>query len=812
MTRKTRRRSATSAIALVLGITLALVGTPTVSHAADNPDDPGFATIRANWRWTLDGGASNPHDPATAAAITLQTAEATTLQAAMDKTAGRTTLWSDLGVTPTQDQATAIGLAYQRLEKMAITFRTNGSTLQNNVGLKDDIVGGLTFLNDTAYSSSMSPVGNWWWNSVGSGIALMNTTILMWDHLAPSVRASYAQAVKKAGGGGCGANSRGPNSVWFCTVLLLRGAVSGNEADVLNAKNHILATMTTDELASGEGFLPDGSITTHGFSYNGGYGVEAVAFIAAVVHAVDSSRFDYTPVETAPLFDSVLGYYGPFFYNGAIVSAVRGREISRSVRGDHTAGARVLAALATLAKEAPVAERPIFTSFIKAQVAGNSQDVYAGLPVSSIRDIQLALLGATPSSPTASKVFSFTDRVMHSRPTWTYALSMHSSRLYNYEIALNENLRGWFTGDGAGFLYNGDGNQTDGAYWPTVDANYLPGTIVMDKSKTDPRVLGQAWVGGTTIGSGNDAYTAAGMDYAPRVRLQATNAIQPQLAAKKSWFLFDNEVVLLEAGVTSPSANAVRSVIENRKLTAAGTNALTVTTSAGSTSLTSATMGQTFTDVTSMHLVGNGTGDSMGYVFPDGPASIFGYRNAYSNKWSSINANQSQNPPGDPMVTERYQLLTRPYPAQPAGESFSYVLLPNATSSEVDTYRETPETQTLANSSTVQAVEESTLGVVAANFWTDSPTEVNRGGSAWLTADMKASVIVRVTASTIEVSVSDPTQLNDGIISIGVAMTAQSKASGDARIAMTSDVGENLTFTVDVAGARGSSVTAVFAR
>lgn len=812
MSRYKRLRLLAGATALALALGATVVSVPTAAYASDDPNAAGFVTIRANWLWTLNGGASNPSDPAIAATIADITTEAATLQSTMDTSTNRTYLWSDLVITPSQDQATVTGLTYQRLEKMALAFRTNGSSLQNDTSLKSKILGGLQHLYDTAYNPTNSATGNWWWDDIGGPIALLNSTILMWDHLTPVQRADYEAAVRHhAGNGGCNSNARGPNAVWGCVVQMLRGAVAGRESDVHNVRNSVLSTISTNGSTISEGFHPDGSITTHGSAYNGGYGVEALVFMAAIIHAYDQSTFDFTVAQTDPMFDTILDYYAPFFYNGAIVSSMRGREISRWVRGDHDAGGRVLAALAGLAKEAPSAKRPEFTSFIKTQAAANSQDTYDGLPVSGIRDIQSALVGATSSPKNGSKVFSYSDRVMHSRPAWTYALSMYSSRTYNYETTLQENLRGWFTSDGAGFVYNGDGMQTDGAYWPTVDSNYLPGTVVIDKSKTRDHKTGRDWVGGTTIHAGADAYTAAGMDYAPYAQLQVNNQAQT-ITAKKSWFLFDNEVVLMEAGVTSSSANTVRSVIENRKLAGAGTNALTVTTAAGSTSLTGKTMSQMFTGVTSMHLAGNGTADSMGYVFPDGAANVFGYRNAYSNKWSSINQNASQNPPGDPTLTERYQLLSRPYSPQPNNQAFSYVLLPGATTAQVDAYRTNSEVQTLANTVTVQAVEESTLGIVAANFWGDGPTTVNRGGSGWLTVDKKSSVMVRVTPTTVEVSVSDPTQLNAGLVTVSVAVPVQTKASGDSRIALTSDAGQDLSFTVEANGTKGSAITAVFTR
>jgi hyaluronate lyase len=46
------------------------------------------------------------------------------------------------------------------------------------------------------------------------------------------------------------------------------------------------------------------------------------------------------------------------------------------------------------------------------------------------------------------------------------------------------------------------------------------------------------------------------------------------LTAKKSWFMFDNEIVALGAGITSTESAAIETTVENRRI--AGSNTLTV--------------------------------------------------------------------------------------------------------------------------------------------------------------------------------------------------------------------------------------------
>src|ERR1035438_2634433 len=90
-------------------------------------------------------------------------------------------------------------------------------------------------------------------------------------------------------------------------------------------------------------------------------------------------------------------------------------------------------------------------------------------------------LMADPTTPPAGELlghwsFASMDQAVHLRPGWGFALSMSSSRVYNYESINNENLHGWFQGDGMTYLYNGDLSQFSDDFWPTVDPYRLPGT------------------------------------------------------------------------------------------------------------------------------------------------------------------------------------------------------------------------------------------------------------------------------------------------------------------------------------------------
>lgn len=191
------------------------------------------------------------------------------------------------------------------------------------------------------------------------------------------------------------------------------------------------------------------------------------------------------------------------------------------------------------------------------------------------------------------------DRTVHLRPGFGFAISMHSSRIANYESINNENTKGWHTGDGMTYLYNGDLSQFSDNFWPTVDSYRLPGTTVNQATSV---VKGQRssknWVGGTEI---LGTYGITGMEL---------KTPGQTLATKKSWFMFDDEIVALGSGITSTDNKVVETIVENRKLNSSGNNALTVNGTAKSTSLG---WSETMNNVNWIHLAGNITGSDIGY-------------------------------------------------------------------------------------------------------------------------------------------------------------------------------------------------------
>ena len=383
--------------------------------------------------------------------------------------------------------------------------------------------------------------------------------------------------------------------------------------------------------------------------------------------------------------------------------------------------------------------------------------------------------------------FNCMARAAHLRPGYAFGVSMHSSRIYNYEATGKENLRGWHTGDGMTYLYNGDQTQYGDAFWPTVNCYRLPGTTV-EQNTTVPHQKGsdQSWVGGTEL----LGYGATGM---------ALHPYGQTLNGRKSWFTFDDEIVALGAGFVATDNKVVETIVENRKLNSAGSNTLTVN---GAAKPSSIPWSETMTGVKWAHLTGTAAGSDIGYYFPSAP-TMKGSREARTGAWSSIN---TQVPFVNPTpYTRRFLCLWFDHGKNATNAGYSYVILPNKTAAQVASYASAPTVTILRNDRHGQAVRHNSLRVTGANSWIDSPLQMGD-----IRTNGKSSVVMKEgPTGNIDVAISDPMFRRAGSVTIEISRAGGAVVAKDAAITVNR-LTPTISMTVNVANLYGRSVKASF--
>ena len=756
-----------------------------ITLSTSSPADS-FDALRLRWKESLTGGAGlDPADPDIGRSLNTLASSAQTVWDRMERADNRAFLWSDLaGMTTNSAHITS---TCERLRTLALAYATRGSILESNMTLRADLLGALDWMNANRYNKSKSEYANWWDWEIGTPLALNDLTVLLYDDLSAAQVADFMGAVDRFTPK---PTKTAANLVWQATVVAVRGVIVKNSSKIALGRDALSQVFL--DATSGDGFYADGSFLQHEIHpYAGGYGNSLLGSIVLLMHLLNGSSWAVTDSNRTNVFRWMNDAYQPLIYRGAMMDMVRGREIARRASSDHAIGASVIASMLRAASFAPPAEALALQRMAKYWMeTDTARDFVAGaaLPViplakNLLRDTNVAARGEL----LGHFRFPRMDRVVHLRPGFGVGLSLSSSRIGNYESINAENLHGWFTGDGMLYLYNNDLAQFSDHYWPTANPYRLPGTTVDTRPRAD--ASGQSyrgaynWVGGASLGVSG----VAGMQL---------DAWGSTLTAKKSWFLFDNEIVALGTGITSADQSVIETTVENRKLTDTGDNSFLVN---GEPQLATLDGSAALANVSWAHLAGNVPGADLGYYFPQ-PTTLKGIREARTNLWSQINGKSGSST----LVARNYLTLWLDHGVNPANAGYAYVLLPNKSPAEVAGYAASPDIVILENSSRAQAVRETRLNLTAANFWNDGAATV-----AGITVDKKSSVMMQTSGTELEVAISDPTQANKKKITVEFDRAATRLLSADAGVTVVA-LSPRVKLSVNVKSAAGRVFRARF--
>jgi hyaluronate lyase len=770
-----------------------LVLAPTVR--ADEFDD-----LRLKWRNSLVGTGYDTSDANVISRLNSIANSANANWASLDKFPARTFLWSDLASTTVSIH---INYNYQRLRSMALAYATPGCSLYGNPALLADTIGGLDWMHAKRYNPTVSIYDNWYEFEIGSPIQLVDIAVLLYDQLTPAQISNYMGAVEKftpsattQAPGGTSGSFTGSNRMLKIRIVAVRGCVVKDPVKLAAARDAFSNLFVY--VTSGDGFYTDGSFIQHtNHPYTAAYGSGLLASMAPVLNWLSGSTWAVVDPLKRNLFSWVFDSYEPIIYKGAALDLVRGREAGRA--GDpQGVGHTIMDSILQIAQFAPPDDSLRMRQMVKEWALSDTvRDFVSGRPLSTLTYAQNLI--SDPETVRRGELidhYSFPemDRVVHLGKDYCFGLSMCSTRIANFESINGNNLRGWFTGDGMTTLYNADLNQFGDDTNCTIDAYRMPGVTadvehvklpnvpasIGPRAQWESTLSPHSWVGGAKLG----AYGAAGMQF---------KGVGVTLTGKKSWFMFDDEIVCLGAGITSTDTRPIETTVENRKIN--GGNVLTVNGTAKPTALG---WSETMALTSWAHLQGNVSGSDIGYFFPTAP-TIRATREARSASPSEIDVGASTT-----LQTRNFLRLGFEHGTNPANTTYQYVLLPGRSATRTGQYAAAPQVTILNNNANVQAVRENTLGITAINFWTDS---VHTYGG--VTSNKKASVLVRDDGTFIDVSVCDPTQLNTGSIALQIALDGGTLVSADAGITVT-QTSPTISLSVATANAAGKTFKARF--
>ncbi|HMJ90714.1 MAG TPA: polysaccharide lyase family 8 super-sandwich domain-containing protein [Candidatus Acidoferrum sp.] len=748
-----------------------------------------FDDMRTKWRETLTFGTNaSPSDPLYSSWIAGLSSTATAHWNTMSNSPDRTFLWKSF--SSLSNNSSDITGTYLRLRTMALAYSVRGSTLQTNESLREALISGLDWMYANYYNPTGVVYDNWFDFNIATPLALNDTVVLLYSNLTPAQVSNYMSAVDHFTPV---PDLTAANKVWKTMVVAIRGMIvkDGSKIDTARlALGDVFPNVT-----SGDGFYADGSFIFHNsFPYNGGYGVEMLDTIGALMQLLQGSTWQVSDPAQANLFRWIYDVYQPFIYKGALMQMVDGRYHTRA-GNDHAEGHDLLAAILRVAKFAPPADAANYKAFVKGAIQSDTSRGFMANQAPPYNVWANSALNDPNIVPMTDMVhhrqFPSMDRVVHRRPNWALGLSMWSSRVANYESTRGENLKGWCTADGMTYLYNADLDHYADNFWSTVDPARLPGTTVDVITRTngygEGRLSQSSHTGGASL---------QGLYGVVAMHANAWNSI---LSARKSWFMFDQEIVCLGNSVSSSNTPAVtvETIVENRRLGLYGNNAFTVN---GAAKPGGPGWAETMTGTSWAHLAGSMPGADIGYYFPT-PQTVKALRESRSGSMSDVNTTYGSTN----RSTRHYLTMWFDHGENPGGGVYSYVLLPNKSAAEVAAYTAAPEVIVVANNSNVSSVRKPRLGITAANFWRDQSNF-----TAGVSSDRKASVIFRNDGTLLDIGIADPTQTNTEMINLEFATAASAPVLVDDGISVL-QLSPTIKLAVNASNKLGATLRAQFA-
>lgn len=648
-------------------------------------------------------------------------------------------LWGQDVVFGVRGSERKIEAIYSNLYDMVLGYAAVGSDYYHSSELYSDIVKGLEYGYNNYYGPAVwerGTYGNWWQWDIGVPLKLTKILMLLENELGSAAVKKYLSPFdylnKYPSMTAC-------NRLWIGNCVLASAFLQNDAERILISKEMLYEVF--DYVTAGDGFYTDVSFVQHEkLAYTGGYGRSMFNELAQIMFILSGSRFEFYQENVNNQYAWAFESFQPVIYDGKFFASMRGREVYRNT-SETSAANDIVSSLIQMSVYAPDEYKSKIKALVRHYMLVTGKDYSSNVPLMLV-DYAVALKNNDDVTPRTGyelvKVFGNMDRVVQHGEEYGVCVSMSSTRIYKYEAINEENRRGWYQGDGMLYIYT-DGYDYNYSYFDFVDPFKLPGTTVSGSDRvqqniSSPLLGDSAFVGGVSQGK----YGIAVMD----LGYAQNKYFVTDLSARKSYFMFDNEIVAVGSDVTFSSAsnllanennatvinndeNGVYTVVENRIWRSS--DVLTVNGSALSLSA-----GDTVTEtVKTMHFTNMG-----GYVFTDGTKLTYG---------KAQNAGQVQT-----NKTNTFFEATYSHGASKNGDTYAFIYLPEATAEQTSAYADAPDVSVLTLTDKIHVVKENKLGVTGYVFY-------ESGSANGVTAEAPCAVMVTDKNGEVQISVSDPT-------------------------------------------------------
>lgn len=593
--------------------------------------------------------------------------------------------WADVNYADRSLASWSPATHLTRLREMAKAYADPAGSLYGNVELKAGI-----FKAYDHWTTVDPRSDNWWHNEISTPQRLSETMLLLQSELDSARFSSGLNIVARAylpRSQNSGTNT-GANRVDRAYASLNRGLLV---KDAPLTTESFGAVGDTIVVTTAEGIQPDFSYHQHGPQlHNASYGMVFTGGVSKFAQFGAGTSFALPQDAQKTLVDFYLDGHQWFIRGDSFDYTTMGRGISR--------GGMAASGLGMIG---PVNDALALGDYRAAELSAMKTRLEAARTTGAA-DPARALAG--------NRHFWRSDIMTHHRPQYYASVKTSSTRTFQPESGNGEGLKNLHLADGVNLIMR-TGDEYDDIF-PVWDWRRLPGTTTEQGSYSlkPSKDWGVPGTGTYAGGVSDGAYGATAMDYA---RLN--------VAAKKAWFIFDDEFVGLGAGIDGPGA--ANSVITTINQTLAN-GPVTYATAGGTQTFAGGVV--TRGDLAWVHH------DGIGYLFPAPPNSATAQTVAQSGSAYDINQTRSN----DTVTRDVFSLQVNHGP-RPSGATYAYVVVPGIDAGEMGSYAADVPVTVLSNTPSLQAVRHDGLRMTQAAFYEPGSLAID----AQLSADVHAPAL-----------------------------------------------------------------------
>lgn len=695
----------------------------------------------------------------------------------------------------------------QYLYDMALAYATSGSKYYKDEALQKKLLEAVNsfyqvYNKHTSYKDKDGKLfGNWWNWEIGVPTKMTAVLALMQTEIQKSNPQLIANFVKcfdnhlrngKNGDVDLGsAMHTGTNLIDITTNRIIQGALIKDTKRIEKSVKDMLTVFATIDPYhivnnNTDGVYADGSfIQHHRVAYTGSYGKLLLQKAVSSLYILKETQWQ-PKEQMATIENWIYASFLPLIHEGYMPEVVKGRAVSRTNTG-YSDAAGVVEAMTLLTTFLPAENSKKMQQQIKHFVKSMPVPLSAAsltLPAIAPYTAIMKNESIQPVNTVAngSVVFNAMDRNLQRADGFTFALSRSSDRIAKYEYMSGENLRPWFQGDGAFYLYLSGVDQTKQYginYFATVDPYRLPGTTVPNEirktimelyngSQFYPKYTASSveqndyvyFPVGTNAFSGSVLLKDAGVSMAG-MQLGDENGYVAKQAGKlpddfvayknatgnKSWFMMDDKIVFMGSNIGDTNQREVTTTIDNRMM---APDAKIVARAQGRDGKPIEVKEGKF-DLQWLSYQDDSLQAKVGYYFPESKEIQIVMPTVHGEQKNVRDVAGQKDFP----VTQKYFTMTYEH-GKKAEDTYSYVILPNATAETMKQYAAKPDVKILENSKNIHAVQDAEGQITAVNFFA-------AGKAAGMQASKPASVLMKKANGKVTVALSDPLFRQDSI-------------------------------------------------